>query len=232
MEDVTPAAARKTGQMQTQTTLTTLIVRSTSFNWVGLRATVESWPDMRIVADVQQRELALQVATRDQPHLVFAASDLVGVPPVAFVRELRAISSTSQIIMIGKLLEHEEHSWLTDLDLAGFLQWKCVTPERLRHIVEVVRDGEVRAASTGAVRVLHPPEHRRQPRDANTPVLTTKERTVLMGLIAGQTQPHIADTAGVSVRAIEERIASLKDKFGVATTFMLGVMAERAGLIP
>jgi len=52
-----------------------------------------------------------------------------------------------------------------------------------------------------------------------------------MGLIANRTQPQIADTAGVSLRAIEERIAILKDKFGVTTTFMLGVMAERAGLI-
>jgi len=211
---------------------TILIIRSATFNWVGLRATVESWPDMRIVDDVQQREPAVQASAREQPDLIFVASDLVGVSPVALVRELRAVSPTSQVIMIGKLLTPEEHSQLADLDLAGFLQWKCVTPERLRLVSEAVRDGEVRAASVGVVRALHLSERRRQTRNADSPVLTSKERAVLMGLIANRTQQQIADAGSVSLRAIEERIAILKDKFGVATTFMLGVMAERAGLIP
>jgi len=210
---------------------TSLIIRSSTFNWVGLRATVETWPDMRIVADVQQRESAVQAATRERPDLVFVASDLAGVSPVALVRDLRAVSPTSQAIMIGKLLTPEEHSQLAELDLAGFLQWKCVTPERIRLVSEAVRDGEVCAASVGVVRALHLLERRRQTREADSPVLTAKERAVLMGLIANRTQPQIADTAGVSLRAIEERIAILKDKFGVTTTFMLGVMAERAGLI-
>ncbi len=211
---------------------TILIIRSATFNWVGLRATVESWPDMRIVDDVQQREPAVQASAREQPDLIFVASDLVGVSPVALVRELRAVSPTSQVIMIGKLLTPEEHSQLADLDLAGFLQWKCVTPERLRLVSEAVCDGEVRAASVGVVRALHLSERRRQTRNADSPVLTSKERAVLMGLIANWTQQQIADAGGVSLRAIEERIAILKDKFGVVTTFMLGVMAERAGLIP
>jgi len=174
----------------------------------------------------------VQAAIREQPDLIFVASDLAGVSPVALVREVRAVSPTSQVIMIGKLLTPEEHSQLADLDLAGFLQWKCVTPERLRLVSETVRDGEVRAASVGVVRALHLSERRRQTREADSPVLTAKERAVLMGLIAERTQPQIADTGGVSLRAIEERIAILKDKFGVATTFMLGVMAERAGLVP
>ncbi len=211
---------------------TILIIRSATFNWVGLHATVESWPGMRIIDDVQQREPAVQASAREQPDLIFVASDLVGVSPVALVRELRAVSPTSQVIMIGKLLTPEEHSQLADLDLAGFLQWKCVTPERLRLVSEAVRDGEVRAASVGVVRALHLSERRRQTRNADSPVLTSKERAVLMGLIANRTQQQIADAGSVSLRAIEERIAILKDKFGVATTFMLGVMAERAGLIP
>ncbi len=187
---------------------------------------------MRIVADVQQRESAVQASAREQPDLIFVASDLAGVSPVPLVRELRAVSPASQAIMIGKLLTPEEHSQLAELDLAGFLQWKCVTPERIRLVSETVRDGEVCAASVGVVRALHLSERRQRTRAADSPVLTAKERAVLMGLIANRTQPQIADAEGVSLRAIEERVASLKDKFEVATTFMLGVMAERTGLVP
>jgi len=62
--------------------------------------------------------------------------------------------------------------------------------------------------------------------------LTEKERATLLGLTRDRTQQQIADDEGISVRAIEDRIAALKHKFGVTTTFMLGVMAERLGFVP
>jgi len=53
-----------------------------------------------------------------------------------------------------------------------------------------------------------------------------------LGLSHNQTQRQIADDEGVSVRTIEGRIAGLKEKLDVPTTFMLGVMAERLGFVP
>jgi len=211
---------------------TILIIRSATFNWVGLRATVESWPGMRIVGDVQRREPAMQAAARDLPNLIFVASDLPGVPAVPLVGALHHASAQSQIIMIGPLLDPEEHRQLADLDLACFLQWTCVTPERLRNVAEAVRDGMVRAASAGAVHAARMSERRHQLRDERSVVLTEKERTTLLGLSHNQTQRQIADDEGVSVRTIEGRIAGLKEKLDVPTTFMLGVMAERLGFVP
>jgi len=211
---------------------TILIIRSATFNWVGLRAMVESWPDMRIVGDVQRRELAGQVAARDQPDLIFVASDLPGLPPVPLVGALHHASAQSQIIMIGPLLDPEEHRQLADLDLACFLQWTCVTPERLRNVIEAVRDGVIRAGSAGAVRAAFTPDRRCQARDSVSITLTEKERAALLGLTRDRTQHQIAADEGVSLRTIEDRVAGLKSKFDVPTTFLLGVMAERLGFVP
>lgn len=211
---------------------TVLLIYPATFHWTRLCATLQEWPDVHIVDDVQRRELGAQVAAREQPDLILAASDLPGVPPVPLVRALRDASPQSQITMIGKLLDPEEHRQLAGLDLAGFLQWTCVTPERLRSVIEAVRDGAVRAASTGAVRVSYLPERRRQARADTNITLTAKERATLRGLFRGRTQQQIADDEGVSVRTIEDRVAALRYKFGVTTAFMLGVMAERLGFVP
>ena len=107
-----------------------------------------------------------------------------------------------------------------------------MTAERLRHVVETVRDGELRVVSKAVLRLLHTSDRRRPPRGAIIPVLTPKERAALLGLAQGLTQHQIAEAQGVCVRTIEDRIAVLKDKFGAPTPFMLGVKAERGGFVP
>ena len=211
---------------------TVLFVHPTTFHWTKLRTTLRGWPDVHIVDGVQRRDLAGQVAAREQPDLILVASDLPGVPPVPLVSDLHHASAQSQIIMIGPLLDPEEHRQLADLDLACFLQWTCVTPERLWNVIEAVRDGMIRAGSAGAVRAAFTPERRRRARDSVSIRLTEKERATLLGLTRDRTQHQIAVDEGVSLRTIEDRVARLKEKFDVPTTFMLGVMAERLGFVP
>ncbi len=49
---------------------TILLIPSDNFNWVGLRATLADWPEVRVVADVQRREPAVRVAAHEQPDLI------------------------------------------------------------------------------------------------------------------------------------------------------------------
>lgn len=215
------------GRMQPATVL---LVHPASFHWTNVTTILQDWPEMHIVDDVPTRAPAILDTAREQPDFIFVASDLTGVAPVPFVHDLLAASPTSQIIMIGKLLNPDEHQQLADL--ANFLQWNCVTAEKLRSVIEAVRDGTVRVISTEAVRVWQAPERRRQARNANALNLTSKQRATVLGLSNGRTQQEIADAEGVSCRVIEERTANIKGKFDVPTMFMLGAMAERLGFGP
>jgi len=118
-----------------------LLVSSTNFNWVGLRAILAGWPEVHVIDDVQQREYAMLITAqecsdlmlitaRERSDLILVASDLAGLRLVPLVRDLREASPCSRIVMLGKLLEPEAHGHLVDLDMAGFVQWKTVTPER------------------------------------------------------------------------------------------------------
>jgi len=211
---------------------TILLIPSDNFNWVGLRAILADWPEVRVVADVQRRESALRLAAHEQPDLILAASDLAGMRLVPLVRDLRAASPHSRVVVFGKLLESEAHRELDKLDVAAFVQWKTATPERIRLILAAVRAGELYVGCKGVVERLRAPERRRRARPADSPALTPTLRAVILGLSAERTRQEFADEEGVSVHTIDDRIHALKRAFGVRSSFMLGVLAERLGFIP
>ncbi len=131
---------------------TALLVSSTDLNWVGLRAILAGWPEVHVIDDVQRREYALPIAAREQPDLILVAVDLAGVCVVPLVRDLHAVSPCSRIVVVGKFLEPEAHNQLDDLDVAGFVQWKTVTSERIRLVLAAVRDGKMQVVSKEASR--------------------------------------------------------------------------------
>ncbi len=138
---------------------TALLVSSNNFNWVGLRAILAGWPDLRVIDDVQQREHALPIVAREHPDLILVASDLASLRLVPLVRDLREASPCSRIVVLGKTLEPEAHGQLVDLDVAGFVQWKIVTPERIRLVLAAVRDSELyvgcKDASRATLQIIH-----------------------------------------------------------------------------
>ncbi len=81
-----------------------LLVSSTNFNWVGLRAILAGWPEVHVIDDMQRREHALSIAARDHPDLILVASNLAGMQLVPLVRDLRAASLHSRIVVLGQFL--------------------------------------------------------------------------------------------------------------------------------
>ncbi len=109
---------------------TALLVSSTDLDWVGLRAILANWPEVHVIDDVQRREYALAIAAREHPDLILVVSDLVGIQLVPLVRELRAASPRSGVVVLGQSLDAEDRSQLDVLGVVGFIQRKTVASER------------------------------------------------------------------------------------------------------
>jgi len=124
---------------------TALLVSSTDLNWVALRAILVGWPEVHVIDDVQRREYALPIAARERPDFILVASDLLlpCLQLVPLVRDLRTVSPDSQLVVFGRPLEPEVHLQLDGLDVAGFVQWDVVTPERVRLALTAVRAGDL-----------------------------------------------------------------------------------------
>ena len=129
---------------------TALLVSSTNFNWVGLRGTLAGWPELRVIDDVQQHEPALRITTQEHPDLILLASDLA---TLRLVRDLHTASPSSRVVVLDQRLEPETYSQLDALGVAGFIQWKAVTPERIRLALATICEGQL---YVGCKEAIHP----------------------------------------------------------------------------
>ncbi len=171
----------------------------------------------------------MRIAAAEQPDIIFVGSDLPGLPVVPLVQEVREMSPTSRVVVVGKLLDSADHTSLMQLGVAAFVVWKDVSDVKLRIVIEGVLN-DLRVASIAAADRRAMMDRRRGPRMSDI-VVDAMERTVLKGLDAGLIQREIAHDLRVSETTVERMIATLRGKFGVATTNALCGQAGRLGFL-
>jgi len=215
--------------MHMQPTTTILLISSPHLNWERLRVLLAKQRHAHVVGEIHRRDEAVRVAATEQPDVIIAGSDLPGVLIIALVQELRAASPTSRIVVVGKLLDSVSHIQLTDLGVRGFLVWKDVTEETLWPLLETVQH-DVCVESTAAMDRRGATDRRRGPR-VSAIAVGPVEQAVLKGLGTGLTQREVACQERVSETTIERLIATLRGKFGVATTNALCGQAGRLGFL-
>ncbi len=184
---------------------------------------------MEVIGEVHRRDESVQSATAEQPDVIFVGSDLPGLPVVPLVQELREMSPTSRVVVVGKLLDSADHTSLTQLGVAAFVVWKDVTDVKLRIVIKGVLN-DLRVASIAAVDRRAMVDCRRGPRMSDI-VVEPMEHPVLRGLGTGLMQREIAHELRVSETTVERMIVTLRGKFGVATTNALCAQAGRLGFL-
>jgi len=210
---------------------TVVLVPSDHFYWFGLEEMLRRQPEVRVVDVAPSRAAALCAVTAHPPAFILVAADLEDAPLVALVRDLGARCPRSKVIAIGPVLGPAEHAALAGLKLAGYLRWEEVSPERLRCILALMRDADVRVARGAAVDLLAPSDRRRRPR-ARGPALTERDRAVMRGLAAGRTREEIVVEAHLGLRTVKRTIAALCARFDAPTMFVLGMTAVEHGFAP
>jgi two-component system nitrate/nitrite response regulator NarL len=204
---------------------TILLINSPHANWVGLQTMLCKFRHVQVIGKAQERGEVVRIATVEQPDIIFVGSDVPGLPVVPLVQELRELSPTSRIVVVGKLLDCADHAYLMQLGIAAFVVWKDVTEVKLRIVIEGVLN-DLRMVSIAAADRRAMVDRRRGPRMSDI-VVEPMERTVLKGLGVGLTQREIAHDLRVSETTVERMIATLRGKFGVATTNALCGQAGR-----
>ncbi len=212
-----------------QPTTTILLISSPHLNWERLRALLAKQRHAHVVGEAHRHDEAMRVAAAEQPDVIIAGSDVPGTPIITLVQALRDASPTSRIVVVGKLLDALCHIQLTDLGVRGFLLWKDVTEETLWSLLEAVQH-DVCVESTAAMERRGATDRRRGLRMSDIAVGPV-EQAVLKGLGTGLTQREIACQERVSETTIERLIATLRGKFGVATTNALCGQAGRLGFL-
>lgn len=210
------------------TSHTILLVPSDHFYWLGLETVLRRERELRVLDLVSDRAATVRTAVAHQPTFIVVAADLEDTPLLALADELHTRCPTSKVILIGPPLRHEEQLQLLEAKIACHVRWEEVSPERVRHILALVRAADVRVASGVIAEQLAPPDRRRHPRKPDV-VLSERERVVITGLAAGHTRATIAEREHLSEETVKRTIGALRAKFDAPTTFALGMQAALYG---
>ncbi len=172
-----------------QSALTLVLVRSAHQQWDALRATLASLSTVRIVGDIHPTQ-PLSVLAGCHPTVMLVTADLVDRPSVPLVRDLRALSPDSKIILLGATATLDGTTLITlqDQGIKGYLVWEELRPKTVRRALALVVEDDVLVASPIVLATLCTALERRRGARVEGLVLTPEERATLT-LAVGTSSP-------------------------------------------
>ena len=195
----------------------------------GLRALLNSEPDMEVVGEVDNGEKAITQAKRLKPDVLLMDISMPGISGMEATRLLNLEHPELKILL---LTIHEDKSLLKEAikyGAAGYILKRAVESELINAI---------RAVAAGDM-YIHPAMTRalvNQPPKPKTNIdsyfkLTEREIEVLQFIAQGYTSRQIANSLHISIRTVESHRANLMGKLNLRTRVELVRFAADKGLL-
>lgn len=195
----------------------------------GIRRVLEGEAGISVVGEGSNGDEALALVEKHRPDVLVMDVAMPGRTGLQVAAELRRRGALTHVLMLSMYDQPEYVLEGVKSGARGYLL-KDSTPAELRRAVRAVHRGEnffppaVAARLSDAVRGE---TTQSSPLDALTP----RERDVLIGISAGETNKQIAARLGISHRTVETHRESLMDKLGIRTVAGLTKLAMEEGLL-
>jgi NarL family two-component system response regulator LiaR len=210
--------------------ITLLIVDDHAIVRQGVRAFLETQPDLTVVGEAESGEVAIQLATEQAPDVVLMDLIMPGLDGVETTRRLKQVSPRSQIIVLTSFHE-DEH--IFPAIRAGALSYllKDVAPRELADAVRKAAHGEAVLHPRVAARVVQEIHGAR--RDALNPFteLSDRELEVLKLIADGANNEEIAQRLVISEKTVKSHVSNVLSKLHVADRTQAAVYAWREGIV-
>ncbi len=195
----------------------------------GLKALVNSQPDMRVVGEAEDGETAWRMATKLHPDVL--VMDL-SMPVLGGAEATLRVKRDCPKVKVLALTVHEERLYLTQLLRAGASGYvlKRAAPAELVRAVRAVAAGgtyiDPSLASTLVEGYLVGEEAAEQPAHD---VLSERERQVLVGIARGFSNKELAAEYGLSVKTVETYKTRVAEKLGLRSRVDIVRYAAKQG---
>ncbi|HEX6798462.1 MAG TPA: response regulator transcription factor [Ktedonobacterales bacterium] len=210
---------------------TVLLVDDHAIVRQGVRAYLETQPDLVVVGEASSGEEAIQLAAEQAPDVVLM--DLLmpgGMDGVEATRRVKQATPRSQVIVLTSY-HQDEH--IFPAIRAGALSYllKDVGPAELAEAVRKAARGEAVLHPQVAARVVQ--ELQGASRDAVNPFteLSERELEVLKLIAAGESNENIAARLVISEKTVKSHVSNILSKLHVADRTQAAVYAWREGVV-
>jgi two-component system, NarL family, response regulator LiaR len=210
--------------------ITVLIVDDHLLVRQGVRAFLETQPDIRVLGDAGSGQEAVQLATELVPDVVLMDLVMPGMDGVEATRLLRRTSPRSQVLVLTSY-HQDEH--IFPAIRAGALSYllKDVSPTELAEAVRKAARGEAVLHPRIAARVVQELHGART--EAFNPFsdLSERELEVLRLIADGMGNGEIAERLVISEKTVKSHVSNILSKLHVADRTQAAVYAWREGVM-
>jgi len=195
----------------------------------GLRALLESQPDMVVLAEAESGEESVRLTQSLRPDVVLMDVNMPGLNGIEATRRIAAGASETAILIIT-MFDDDTVFMAMQAGARGYLLKGAQGHETLRAI-RAVADGDVIFSPGVAEQMMaYFARGMKATPDAPFPDLTPREREILELLAQGLTNTAIAEKLVLSPKTIRNQVSNIFSKLQVATRSEAIVKAREAGL--
>ncbi len=209
--------------------ITVLLVEGFSIARIGLRETLNSYGNVRIVGEAENAIQAMSLAEKFKPDIVLMDVILQDISIRNLLIEIKKKLKNTRVII---LTAHKSTNDVISILSAGANAYcsKNITPETLSFVIDNVAKGVcwVDPAASETALSMFKQSHSYENFDVH---LTDREKEVLKHIVKGESNAQIAKELIVSVHTAKAHVCNVMQKLGVDDRVKAAVLAVKANLV-
>jgi NarL family two-component system response regulator LiaR len=211
-------------------TVTVLIVDDHKVVRQGVRAFMDTQPDITVVGEAGSGQEAIELTTRHVPDVVIADLVMPGMDGVEVTRRVKQVSPRTQVIVLTSY-HQDEH--IFPAIRAGALSYllKDVGPAELADAVRKAAAGEAVLHPRVAARVVKELHGARQDTPNAFAELSDRELEVLRHIADGMNNADIGEALFISEKTVKSHVSNILSKLHLADRTQAAVFAWREGVM-
>lgn len=213
----------------TQSPVTILLVDDHKVLRDGLRALLESEPDLKVVSDVGSGGEGIDAARHWQPDVIVMDLGLPDMSGLDAIRAIRQENSTSRIIVLSMHSRREFVMPAIEAGCDGYIP-KSSTHTSLLHAIRVVLTGERYLHPKAATALMESFTHKQTEQELFG-TLSEREQEVLRLSAMGYTSREIGDQLIISPKTADTYRQRAMEKLNLEHRSDLIKFAVRAGIL-
>jgi DNA-binding NarL/FixJ family response regulator len=195
----------------------------------GLRLIIESHSEFKIVGEAGNREDALDVAVREQPHIIVLDPTLEHDITYTIIDDLLAAAKDANIIILTGAKDIDAHRQAISLGARGIVL-KQEASQVLIRAIEKVYAGETWIERSSTARLLTEVlsvmrNGKTDPDATKIATLTLREREVVELIAEGLKNKQIAERLFITQATVSHHLTSIFSKLGVSDRLQLMIYA-------
>ena len=193
----------------------------------GVARAIKEWPELELVAEVADGREALDLIRAELPHVAVVDMRLPGLDGAEIAAAVTRDGLSTRVLLLSAFSDEQIVFRALEAGAAGYLTKESTRDEIARAALAVGRGGTVLAPELAAGLA----SQIRQRGLGDTPILTKREREVLVLLCDGKSAPQIASQLFLGTTTVKSHLGRLYEKLGVSDRAAAVAEAMRRGLI-